>query len=250
VTSNRWASLHRGEIDRLTVRVFREAWRARPEVRHIRMEGVDAVVKDYGRGGNIFKHLLGAFLARREVAALHRAEGLPHVPHVYAMPRLWIAVLEYIDAAPVTAQPRQTFDAGFFDRLSGLIDMIHRRGIAHGDLEKLDNILVTPDGEPAIVDFAAAIMSGGNPLVALALPYVQENDRRAICKLKSVVAPDLLTDEERQILETRRPAEVWYRRLRKYIRRPVKSLASRADERPADQTGNTRWRPGNHHYSA
>lgn len=235
MTDPDWEHLTRADVDRLTVEVYREAWRARPEVRRIRMMGRDAVVKDYGRSSNIFKHALGTFLATREAAALRRAEGLPFVPHVYALARPWILVTEYVDARQVTSlqedERSRVLTPAFFEHLTALIAQLHGRGVAHGDLEKLDNILITPDGEPAIVDFAAAIMAGLNPLSALALPYIEQNDRRAVYKLKSRFAPDQLTAEEDERLHERGRAEVIFRKLRKYIRRPVKSLSAQEDEK-------------------
>ncbi|MBD3292793.1 MAG: hypothetical protein GF393_07690 [Armatimonadia bacterium] len=229
-----WGKLTRADVDRLTVEVYREAWRARPEVRRIRMLGQDAVVKDYGRSSNIFKHALGAFLATREAAALRRAEGLANVPGVLALARPWILVMEYVEARQVTsldsAERAQVLTPAFFERLTGLIAQLHGRGVAHGDLEKLDNILVTPDGLPAIVDFAAAIMSGLNPLSALALPYIEQNDRRAVYKLKAKYAPGQLSEEEDVKLHERSRAEVLFRRARKYIRAPVKRWSAREGE--------------------
>ncbi|MGD9496204.1 MAG: hypothetical protein AB7Y46_07830 [Armatimonadota bacterium] len=220
-----WGRLTDEDVDRLTVSVLRPAWRARPELRHIRLADEDAVVKDYGRRGNLFKRLLGAFLAQREAAALRRAEGVPNVPRLLASPRPWMIVTEHIEAVPVTSPEAPALGPGFFARLSDLIDQLHARGIAHGDLEKLDNVLVTADGRPALVDFAAAIMAGSNPLAALALPHVQESDRRGISKLKAQQAPELLSDAERCRLEHRSAAERWFRRLRHLVRRPVKALA-------------------------
>jgi RIO-like serine/threonine protein kinase len=218
-------------VNRLTVEVYRKAWRARPEVRRIRMLGQDAVAKDYGRSSNIFKHLLGTFLATREAAALRRSEGLANIPNVYALARPWILVTEFVEARQVTSldetERAEVLTPAFFDRLTGLIAQLHGRGVAHGDLEKLDNILVTSNGFPAIVDFAAAIMSGMNPLSALALPYIQQNDRRAVYKLKSKYAPEQLTEEESVKLHQRSRAEVLFRRARKYIRAPVKRWSAR-----------------------
>jgi len=221
-----WERLTPADVDDLTVEVLRRAWRARPEVRHIRLQGEEAVVKDYGRGGSFFKRwILGTFLARREATALRRAEGIPNIPRVLATPQPWSIVIEYVESTPVTALRNQELAPEFFEALSRMVECIHQRGMAHGDLEKLDNVLVTPEGEPALVDFAAAIIAGANPLAALALPYIRENDRRAICKLKQKFAPELLTDDERERLQRRSTAEVWFRRVRKYIRRPVKTLA-------------------------
>ena len=197
-------------------------------------DGRDAVVKDYGRGSNNFKHALGAFLATREAAALRRSEGLANIPDFYALARPWILVMEHLDARPVTAldegEQVRVLTPDFFAALTGLIEQLHARGVAHGDLEKLDNILVTPAGEPAIVDFGAAIMAGRNPLAAIVLPQIESNDFRAVYKLKSQCAPELLTDEEREKLNTRSRAEVFFRKARTYIRRPVKSLAARHGE--------------------
>ncbi|MEA3399859.1 MAG: hypothetical protein U9R79_01305 [Armatimonadota bacterium] len=227
-----WDSLMPEDVDRLTVEVLRTAWRARPEVRRVRVAGQDAVVKDYGRGGSLFKRaILGSFLAQREAAALRRAEGIANVPRLLSTPQPWTVVLNYIDARCVTEVEEPDFGPEFFSRLEALIARLHQRGIAHGDLEKLDNILVTADGQPVLVDFAAAIMAGANPLAALVLPYIRDNDRRAVCKLKERVAPHLLTDEEREKLTARPSAERWFRGMRRYIRRPIKSLATGEDQR-------------------
>jgi len=225
-----WDDLGEEDVDRLTTQVLRYGSRARPELRRIRLEGVDAVVKDYGRHGTVFKRLLGAWLARREEAALRRAQGLPGVPRVIARPQAWTIVLDHMDATPVTGLEAGRLDAAFFARLTDLIDALHERGIAHGDLEHLDNILVTAEMRPALVDFAAAVMTGSNPIAAFAWPYVVANDLRAICKLKAQFAPELLSADERCTLARRSALEAWFRRVRRYVRGPVKALATDPDE--------------------
>ncbi len=230
-----WGRLTRAAVDRLTVEVYREAWRTRPEVRRIRLLGHEAVVKDYGRASNRFKHLLGAFLAMREAAALRRTDGIACVPRFYALPRPWILVMEHIEARPVTAlsedERQQALTPVFFGALARLIEQIHACGVAHGDLEKLDNILITPDGRPVIVDFAAAVIAGINPLAALILPQIKANDFRAVYKLKSLYAPHLLTDEERGRLHARSRAESIFRRARSCIRAPMKRWAEGPEDR-------------------
>lgn len=226
MTAVGWDELTEADVDRLTVRVLRRAFRARPEVRQIRLQGQQAVVKDYGREGTLFKRLLGTYLVSREAAALRRAAGIPCVPRLLGRPRPWMLAIEYVDATRITALPAPRIDADFLAGLARIIDELHRRGIAHGDLEKLDNILMTPDGRPAVVDFAAAIMLGRNPLAALAFPHVRDNDCRALLKLKSAYAPELLSDDERERLARRTPVEAAFRRLRRYVRRAIMALAS------------------------
>ena len=221
-----WGGLTEADVDRLTVRVLRRGIGSRPEVRLIRLGGRDAVVKDYGRDGSSFKRLLGAFLAGREAAALRRAAGVPNVPRVLGRARPWMLVIDYVDATPVTALDSPRIDAAFVAELGSIIDRLHARGIAHGDLEKLDNILVTADGHPAVVDFASAVMSGANPVAALVLPYLRDNDERAIMKLKSRYAPELLVADEHERLRRHSSAEEWFRRVRRFIRSRVKALVS------------------------
>lgn len=226
-----FGAFSRARIDELTVRVLREAWRARPEVRLIELDGRRAVVKDYALSATLTKRLVGAFLAGREAAALRRAEGIRNIPRVLARPGACALVTEYIRSEQVTNLDEPELDREFFERLTEMVRELHRRGVAHGDLEKLDNILITPAGEPALVDFAAAILAGGNPFAALALPYVQESDFRGIYKLKERCAPDLLAEAEREFLHNRPRAERVFRRLRVYVRNPVKALSDRDSAR-------------------
>ena len=66
----------------------------------------------------------------------------------------------------------------------------------HGDIKR--NVIRGQDGCPALVDFAASfvllryIPGLRAPVMRLAAQY----DRRAVAKLKTLVAPQLLTDAE------------------------------------------------------
>ncbi len=225
MTEEALRGLSRERMEELTVCVLREAWGARPEVRLIELEGRRIVVKDYAGSATLSKRLVGAFLVRREAAALRRAEGMRNIPRVLARLGACALMEEYIPSEQITNLDEPELDREFFKRLTEMVRELHRRGVAHGDLEKLDNILITPEGEPALVDFAAAILGGGNPLAALALPYVQQSDFRGIYKLKERYAPDLLSEAERKFLHNRPQAERVFRRLRVYVRNPVKALS-------------------------
>ncbi len=222
-----WQELTREDLDEITVRVLREGLGTRPEVRLISLRGELAVSKDYGRGGTWFKRLLGFYLARREVAALQRADGIPNIPRVLALSNASSIVMSYVDGVQVTAAgDSDGFDDEFFEHLMTLIIRLHERGVAHGDLEKLDNIMVTPDGEPALVDFTSAIVSGASPIAALVLPEIMANDVRAVYKLKAQLAPDLLRPDEERVLRERGKGETWFRAQRRYVRSAVRALSS------------------------
>jgi serine/threonine protein kinase len=107
-------------------------------------------------------------LAQRERIALARLDGVPGVARLlqyadYAgatseegVPPTPADVLlrSWIEGVPLHAATRLPRD--FFERLTDLVEALHARGVCHNDLHKEPNVLVTPDGYPALVDFQLA----------------------------------------------------------------------------------------------
>ena len=84
-----------------------------------------------------------------------------------------------------------------FEKLRSLVTQIHARGVAHIDLRKRDNILVTEDGRPCIIDFNASFCFDPASLGARFLfPILRRIDDSAVLKWKSRLAPELLTEAE------------------------------------------------------
>ena len=77
---------------------------------------------------------------------------------------------------------------------------MHRRGIAHCDLAKEPNWLVTPTGAPALVDFQLALIA---PRRGRLLRMLAREDLRHLLKHKRTYCPERLTARERAILEHR-----------------------------------------------
>lgn len=100
---------------------------------------------------------LGRLLARRELAVLRRMHDVAGVPKWAgtvtvddrpvdnAVAHLWI------DGRPFT--PTRPTDEEFFPRLRRIVEALHGRGIAHGDLSKWENILIGDDGRPYLLDY-------------------------------------------------------------------------------------------------
>lgn len=209
-----------------TVRVLRPGEKARPDVRLVDMDGRRVVVKDYANGGTAFKRVLGAYLVWRERMALERAAGLEGVPAIVADLGRYALVTEYFDAVEATSAPPELFDEAFFGRLDQLVGGLHLRGVVHGDLKNLGNILVTPDGKPRLVDLTSAFLTGSNPVTALVFPLLSEDDHKAVLKLKKRCAPHLLTQQEDEILEHKSSVERAFRWVRRYVRYVVKKYAT------------------------
>ena len=133
--------------------------------------------------------LVARALLRRERRALEllggAAEGvhrpLVGVARALAQPSGSSLIRSYVEGVPLHEAERLPED--FFARLADLARELHRRGVAHNDLHKEPNVLVTPEGRPALVDFQLASVHapGARSLAARAgedLRHVAKHEAR------------------------------------------------------------------------
>ncbi len=213
--------LRRQEIEKATVRVLRPPSDARPDVRLLEVDGKRIVLKDYASGGTRFKRLLGVYLVAREHRALCRVSHVEGVPRYCGRLDAYALATEYVEAASAPEAPAERLTVEFFASLERIIGELHKRGVVHCDLKKLDNIMVGADGKPYVIDFAAAFVTGSNPLTGLLFGQLQDDDYRGIYKLKKRYVPALLTPQESEFLEFRSAPERSFRRLRVGVRHAV-----------------------------
>lgn len=223
------SGLSRRNLAEATVEVLREGRGSRPEVRLVRDDSRLLVLKDYSVG-NLVLRLLGLLLLGRERGAYERLSELPGVPACAGQLDAYALLVEYVAGEPASGAPLRLLTPEFFARLEALVREMHARGVVHGDLKRLDNILITAAGEPFLIDFSAAFWHGSNPVAAVVFPFVWDDDLRAVYKLKSRRAPHLLTQEEERFLSRRSLAERCFRWGREYFRRPVQRLAGSEPE--------------------
>jgi len=100
---------------------------------------------------------LGRWLGRREGRACRLLEGVAGIPassgEVRVDGRHWPSAFahEYIEGHPLHHDEKPGDE--FFKRLGEMIREMHRHGLAYVDLNKRENIIVTENGTPALVDF-------------------------------------------------------------------------------------------------
>ncbi len=137
---------------------------------------------------------LARSLCRREARALARLDGLPGTPRLLQAGRRALR-REWIEGRPMQlARPR---NAEYFRAARALLGRLHRRGVAHNDLAKEPNWLVTPSGLPALVDFQLALVAPRRGRIFRALA---REDLRHLLKHKRSYCPERLTARERRIL--------------------------------------------------
>ncbi|MGE0030958.1 MAG: serine/threonine protein kinase [Steroidobacteraceae bacterium] len=166
-------------------------------------------------------------LCRREAQALARLDGIIGTPRLLAEHAGGLQ-REWIEGRPMqVARPR---NADYYRAARRLVSALHRRGVAHNDLAKETNWLVTPTGLPAIVDFQLALVSRRRGRLFRSLA---REDLRHLLKHKRSYCPDRLTARERRILA--RPAAI--SRLWMATGKPVYSFITRRLLGWADREG-------------
>jgi len=102
------------------------------------------------------------WMIRREYRVYARLSGIPGVPRCFGLngDRL---ILEFIDGQPLRLSAGELDDRDrFFAALLATLQSIHRVGVAHSDMKRKDNVLVTPAGLPCLIDFGSAVLRPQN----------------------------------------------------------------------------------------
>lgn len=142
---------------------------------------------------------LARALARREARALRQLQGLAGTPRLLSFDGRQLR-REWVPGEPM--QRARPADAAYYRDALALLRRLHRAGVAHNDLAKETNWLVTPDGGPALVDFQLASLSHRRGRVFRSLA---REDLRHLLKHKRSYRPEALTARQRRMLATPAP---------------------------------------------
>ncbi|MFQ6132983.1 MAG: hypothetical protein ACE5R4_13160 [Armatimonadota bacterium] len=226
------------------VRTLANGSDTRADILLVEHDGCRAVVKDYLGRDYLFRELIGRWLVWRECHAYRDLAGVPGIPAFCRRLDRYALALEHVEGRNCAQVRRGELGPDFFAKLGRIVDDIHARGLAHCDLKKDTNVLVTASGDPLVTDFAAAFW---RDTWCLPLRWFTRwlygrfahDDVRAIYKLKRKLAPELLTEAEAKDLATRGLPERALRFLRRQWRAAARIL-TRA--RGPDQAGDAQTR--------
>lgn len=178
----------------------------------IEEKGVLLAVKDYAQAPPAFRSGVAPILVARECKALRHLDGTPGIPRFWGKIDALAFATQFIAAKPLDLFHRGEVAPAIFAQIESVVAQMHARGVAHGDLKRRSNTLITPEGEVYLIDFAAAIVARG-PLSARLMRALANVDDKAIPRLKRHVAPELLTPEDKWKLENPTRLEKWARDL-------------------------------------
>ncbi len=162
------------------------------------------------------------WLARREMRALAALAGENSFPVLLdwdgrRLLRSAIAGVTMREAAPR--------DAAYFRAALRVLSRMHRRGVAHNDLAREENLLVTTAGEPALIDFQLAWCDSSRGRL---FRLMAREDLRHLLKHKRCYCPQRLTARERRLLAAPGTAALlWRAGPRRLLRAIARAVAPR-----------------------
>ncbi|MDF2441484.1 MAG: hypothetical protein JWN98_2468 [Abditibacteriota bacterium] len=212
---DRLSRLRRRDLASAVQRVVHRGRGYQSSVYLIEIDGHYAAVKDYVSAPRAFRRCIAPLLVRRETAVLKHLPGVPGVPKYFGRIDRLAFSMQYIEGTPIANFKEGELSPQVFETIQRVIDGIHAHGVAHGDLKRRSNLILTPDNEIFVVDFAAAVI-GEKPLHPLRnwlQREVARVDDKSVPRLKKFVAPDLLTAEDQDKLDNPTSLERWARKL-------------------------------------
>jgi predicted Ser/Thr protein kinase len=118
-----------------------------------RQDGRSLIIKTaMGRGPLLW---LRRKTLRREYRTYQQLEGVAGIPACHGFLDRRYLLLEYVPGQPYRDAEIQDREA-FFRQLLAILQAIHARGVAHGDLKSKGNLLVTDQQQPCVIDFGTA----------------------------------------------------------------------------------------------
>ncbi|MHB8454537.1 MAG: hypothetical protein ACYDDO_07505 [Acidiferrobacterales bacterium] len=128
---------------------------------------------------------LRARMLRNEFRVYSRLAGFRGCPQCYGLINGRYLVLEYLDGKSLRYSEVED-RAKYYEGLFGIIQEMHRRGVAHFDLKRKANLMVLTGSVPRIIDFGVAIIrkSGFSPINHFLYDLAVKLDFNAWVKLK------------------------------------------------------------------
>jgi serine/threonine protein kinase len=197
------AGLSRSNLKERTVQYVRHGKPWQADLLLVTVNGRLGLVKDYIKKPWLFRLVVGRLSTWRESIFYKKLQDLPGIPCFFGCLDRNALVIEYIPGEDASRVKPGLVGADFFEKLQGVVDSIHERGIVLCDLRHTANILVSERGEPYLVDFCTAFERGNrwNIFKKWLYDLFHQDDLLGIAKLKKNLAPELLSENDRQNLE-------------------------------------------------
>jgi predicted Ser/Thr protein kinase len=204
--------MHRKELQSRIIRNIHTGKGLQSSVYLVDWNGKPAAVKDFSRLPTLFRLFIAPILVKREVKVLRHLNGTPGIPKFFGQIDRLAFAIEFVEGRPLAGIHKGEMPPEVFPRMAEVVKGMHERGVAHGDLKRRSNLLLTPENNIFIIDFAASIVAKG-PISRKLMQAIAEIDDKSLPRLKKFVAPELLTEEDKWKLENPTKLEKWVKKL-------------------------------------
>ncbi|MFB6355644.1 MAG: RIO1 family regulatory kinase/ATPase [bacterium] len=161
-------------------------------------KGQKAVIKQVKHESIPIIRNLEFWMLNREARFLKRLDDVPQVPGFLGYPDAYSFAMEFREGKTLREVEPETLPASFYREIERTVEELHQRNVVHSDLKKRENIMVTPEQKPVLIDFGAGFekKSWYRPFNNFLFEQFREIDCNAVSKLKSRFCPDILTEED------------------------------------------------------
>ncbi|MDA0993205.1 MAG: serine/threonine protein kinase [Proteobacteria bacterium] len=152
------------------------------------------IIRRDARPARVAVRFIARKMLEREARTLALLEGTTGVPDLIRVDR------DTLDRTYIEGQPMQDgrpADPRYFKAAAKILRHLHRQNVAHNDLAKEPNFLVTSGRQPAIIDFQLAWFA---PRRGALFRIMAREDIRHLLKHKRTYCPQHLTRREVEIL--------------------------------------------------
>lgn len=148
--------------------------------------------------GNVITRQINLALLRHEYKVYQKLQGMTSVPVCYGMANNEYLVIEFIDGQTIR-QRSPSSESEYFVKLFSAIEEMHHRQVAHFDLKRSENLLITSNDEPKLIDFGVSIIrkSGWHWLNQYLYKLAVQFDYNAWVRHKYDKQMHLLSDEDK-----------------------------------------------------
>lgn len=145
---------------------------------------------------------LARLLVKNEVRALKKAQWVAWLQQLVKQVSSQAIVTEYVPGRTLGSLKGCDLPGDFFDLLHETLRKAHMCGIADLDFAHTDDILVTDDGKPVLIDFESSIVCNEYSwyIWKLIFQHVKDWNFRYLLKRKTRYFPEQISDEEKKII--------------------------------------------------
>jgi hypothetical protein len=189
----------RGALECGACELLRDGRWANARVSLFRSGAAQWVVKDFAPRSFWVRNTLGRLLLQRELRALQKLAGIDGVPGSAFRVDAHAIAARYIPGTTLGKVPAERLNASFFAALERLLQQVHARGIVHLDTRGTGNMLMTPDGRPALIDFQASLATHWMPQAWRR--WLDDLDMTGVYKKWLQHDPDSMGEQRRALYE-------------------------------------------------